>query len=213
MNAVMTRFPRFAKEARATETRKTRTETPITRGADGRLGAMTTTPALHVERVLPARADLTVGEVDAILEAAYLATAADGRLSPEEHDSFRVVASALRQIAAGGGRARGRAKPIAESDLEALLARYGARSDDAPRPARIAAMRERLGRAPVRELAYKVAFAMALCDLEASDDEADYDDELIAAFGLDEARADALAAEVYAALDADLDRDSEAPSP
>jgi hypothetical protein len=56
-----------------------------------------------------------------------------------------------------------------------------------------------------------VAFAMSLCDLDASDDEQAYDDELVEAFGIDDERADALAAEVYAALDADLDRDSEQP--
>ena len=75
----------------------------------------------------------------------------------------------------------------------------------------VAAVRERLGRKEVRELAYKVAFAMSLCDLDANDEEAAYDDELIEAFGIEGERADALAAEVYAALDADLDRDSEAP--
>ena len=172
---------------------------------------MTETPMVHVERVLPSRADFTVGEVDAILEAAYLATAADGHLSEEEHEAFRTVASSLRQLAAGGGP--GKAKPIADKDLDALFSRFAVRSEHAERAARIAAMRERLGRTEVRELAYKVAFAMSLCDLDANDDEAAYDDELIDAFGIDGERADALAAEVYAALDADLDRDSDAPPP
>jgi hypothetical protein len=163
---------------------------------------------VHVERVLPQRADLTVGEVDAILEAAYLATAADGHLSEEEHEAFRSVASSLRHIAAGG---TGKAKPIADRDLDALFARFAVRSDHSARAERVGAMRSRLGRTEVRELAYKVAFAMSLCDLDASAEEEAYDDELIEAFGIEGERADALAAEVYAALDADLDRDSEAP--
>ncbi len=165
-------------------------------------------PIVHVERVLPPQADLTVGEVDAILEAAYLATAADGELSPEEHEAFRSVASALRQVAAGP---TGKTKPIGDADLAKLFERFAVRSDQAARAERVTAVRARLGRTPVRELAYKVAFAMSLCDLDANDDEAAYDDELVAAFGIEDERADALAAEVYAALDADLDRDSEAP--
>jgi hypothetical protein len=167
------------------------------------------TPVVHVERVLPAQASLTVGEVDAILEAAYLATAADGRLTSEEHEAFRTVASLLRHIATGG--AAGKQKVIGDKDLDALFLRFAVRSDHAERAVRVAAMRERLGRTEVRELAYKIAFAMSLCDLDASEEEAEFDDELIEAFGIDGDRADALAGEVYAALDVDLDTDSEAP--
>lgn len=158
---------------------------------------MTSQTTVHVERVLPPRAELTVGEVDAILEAAYLATAADGRLSPEENEAFRSVAGHLRGIAAGT------VKTVSDGDLSKLFERFATRSDHAERIDRIAALRVQLGRPEVRELAYKVAFAMSLCDLEASDDEAEYDEELIEAFGLTDERADALAGEVYAALDAD----------
>jgi DnaJ-domain-containing protein 1 len=166
-------------------------------------------PGVHVERVLPQQADLSVGEVDAILEAAYLATAADGELSPEELEAFRSVASALRHVAAGLAPAK--AKPISDRELDQLFERFAVRSDHVARAERITAVRARLGRTHVRELAYKVAFAMSLCDLDANEEEAAYDDELIEAFAIDGERADTLAAEVYAALDADLDRDSEAP--
>jgi tellurite resistance protein len=168
------------------------------------------TPTIHVEKVLPARADFNVGEVDAILEAAYLATAADGVLTDEERESFRAVASGLRNIATGGAGAK---KMIGDKDLDALFERFSERSEHADRADRMKAMRERLGRTEARELAYRIAFAMALCDLDSNDDEGAYDDELIEAFGIDGERADALAAEVYAALDADLDRDSEVPPP
>lgn len=180
---------------------------PLMSGSDSEAPAPV--PIVHVERVLPPRADFTVGEVDAILEAAYLATAADGELSPEELEAFRSVASSLRHIAAGGGP--GKAKVIGDRDLALLFERFAVRSDHAERAQRVSAVRSRLGRTEVRELAYKVAFAMSLCDLDANEEEAAYDDELIEAFGIDGERADALAAEVYAALDADLDRDSEAP--
>ncbi len=165
----------------------------------------TTTPALHVERVLPARADLTVGEVDAILEAAYLMTLADGHLSEDEYEAFRTLVSAMRGLAAGA------TKLLNDGELAKVIERYTIRSDHAARDERVTVLRTQLNRPMARELAYKVAFAMSLCDLDASDDEQDYDDELVAAFGIDDERADALAAEVYAALDADLDRDSEQP--
>jgi DnaJ-domain-containing protein 1 len=160
---------------------------------------------VHVERVLPSQSDLTVSEVDAILEAAYLATAADGHLSPDEYEAFRAVAEKLRGLAAGV------AKPLGDADLAKLFERYAVRSDHAARQERIGALRDQLKRASSRELAYKIAFAMGLCDLDANDEEAAYDDELVAAFGIADERADALAAEVYAALDEDLDRDSEHP--
>jgi len=157
---------------------------------------MTTHPTVHVERVLPAQADFTVLEVDAILEAAYLATAADGKLTAEENEAFRAVASKLRSIAAGTP-----SKLISDADLSKLFDRFAVRSDHAERADRVAAVSVRLARDPARELAYKIAFAISLCDFEASDDEAEFDDELIEAFGLTGDRADALAGEVYAALD------------
>jgi len=175
----MTRFGRFGKRDRPGESAGDAGEiASVSRGGTGTLAAMTTTPALHVERVLPARADLTVGEVDAILEAAYLATIADGTLSEDE------------------------AK---------LIERYSVLSDHAARQERIVLLREHLERPLARDIAYKVAFAMSLCDLDANDEEREYEDELVEAFGIADERADELAAEVYAALDADLDRDSEHP--
>jgi hypothetical protein len=72
-------------------------------------------------------------------------------------------------------------------------------------------LRGQLSRPLARDLAYKIAFALSLCDLDADDDEREYEDELVEAFGIDDEQADALAADVYAALDADLDRDSEHP--
>jgi hypothetical protein len=169
---------------------------------------MNVTPIVRVERVLPARAQFSGNEVDAILEAAYLATAADGRLSDEEYEAFRAVASTLLHVAAGG---TGVPRLLGDRELDGLFEGFAAKSTHADRSARVTAVRDRLGRADVRELAYKVAFAMSLCDLDANEDEEAYDDELMENFGIEEDRADTLAAEVYAALDADLDRDSEAP--
>ena len=202
----MTRFGRFGKRDRPGESAGDAGEiASVSRGGTGTLAAMTTTPALHVERVLPARADLTVGEVDAILEAAYLATIADGTLSEDEYEAFRTVASSLRGLAAGA------ASPLGDGEMAKLIERYSVLSDHAARQERIVLLREHLERPMARDIAYKVAFAMSLCDLDANDEEREYEDELVEAFGIADERADELAAEVYAALDADLDRDSEHP--
>src|SRR6476646_8444348 len=62
---------------------------------------MTKNPSLEVGRVLPAVGNFSVKEADAILEVAYLTTAADGRLSDEEYESFRAVAAKLTAVASG----------------------------------------------------------------------------------------------------------------
>jgi tellurite resistance protein len=159
-------------------------------------------PTVHVERVLPAQAQLTVGEADAILEAAYLMTAADGTIDEAETEGFRRVASRLRGLAVGS------AKPVNDRDLEALLKRFGTRSEHAERVERLAALRKQLERPEARELAYKVAFAMSLADLEASTDEEELDQELVIALGLTEDKVAELADQVYEVLGADDEGES-----
>jgi glutathione S-transferase len=163
-------------------------------------------PTVHVERVLPKpgeRADLTPNEVDAILEAAYLATAADGELSPEEETAFRSVMARLHALVRGGSE-----KPVFEGEFARAFEGYAVRSDRAAREERIKALRAHLARPLARDLAYKIAFAMSLCDLASTDGEQDLDDALIEAFGLSDDEADALAGEVYAALDEDAGEES-----
>ena len=156
---------------------------------------MTKTPTVQVERVLPAVGNFSVKEADAILEVAYHTTAADGRLSDDEFESFRAVASKLRAMAAGG------TSPMNDATLNKLFERYAQRIDHAARVDRLQALRVDLERKEARELAYKVAYAMSLCDLETNQEESEFDEELIVALELGDDRADALAGEVYAALD------------
>jgi tellurite resistance protein len=156
---------------------------------------MTKKASVQVQRVLPTVGKFSVTEADAILEVAYLTTAADGRLSDEEYESFRDVASKLRGMAAGT------TGTVSDQALNKLFERYAERIDHAERAERLKALRAALERVEARELAYKVAYAMSLCDLETSDEEVDFDEQLIEALDLTEARADALAGEVYAALD------------
>jgi tellurite resistance protein len=156
---------------------------------------MTKNPTVQVERVLPAVGSFSVKEADAILEVAYLTTAADGRLTDEEHESFRAVASKLRAMASGGKA------QVTDAALNKLFERYAGRIEHAERVDRLKALRTDLQREEARDLAYKVAYAMTLCDLETGEEESEFEEELIVALELSDERADALAGEVYEALD------------
>lgn len=159
------------------------------------LARMTKSPSVQVERVLPAVGSFSVKEADAILEVAYLTTAADGKLTEDEYESFRSVAAKLRAMAAGT------TAQVSDAALNKLFDRYAQRIDQAARTDRIKALSADLQRQEAKELAYKVSYAMSLCDLEKSEEEEELDEELIALLGLGDDKADALAGEVYAALD------------
>jgi hypothetical protein len=146
-------------------------------------------PHIDVSRVLPAGLDLTPAEAEAVLEIAYLSTVVDGRLTEEELLSFGQLATRLR------------GRPIEGPALDELLDRFAARIAHRDVDERLMQLAGTLGRDSARRTAYKVAFAMALCDLAANDDETDFDDALLDALGIDPADADTLESEVYAALD------------
>ncbi len=156
---------------------------------------MTTSLNMPVERVIPTEGHFSDAETDAILEVAYLTSAADGRLSDEENESFRAIAARLRGLAAGA--------PVDVTDpaLDELFERYAVRQDHTDVATRLTALRAALQRPAARDLAYKVAYAMSLCDLETGDEADELDDLLIEALGLSDEDADALAGEVYEALD------------
>src|SRR5215470_16090137 len=116
---------------------------------------MTKNPTVQVERVLPTVGSFSVKEADAILEVAYLTTAADGRLSEEEYESFRSVASKLRAMAAGS------TKQVSDAALNKLFERYAERIDHAERADRLKALCADLSRAEAKDLAYKVSYAMS----------------------------------------------------
>lgn len=156
---------------------------------------MTKNPTVQVERVLPAVGNFSVKEADAILEVAYLTTAADGKLTEDEYESFRSVAAKLRAMAAGA------TAQVSDAALNKLFDRYAQRLDQEARTERLKALCAELQRQEAKELAYKVSYAMSLCDLEKSEEEEELDEELIVHLGLGDDKADALAGEVYAALD------------
>ena len=148
--------------------------------------------AEQVGNVVPSKLDLTPKERDAILEIAYLAIAADRVLNEEEVEAFRAVASKLR---APSDATTGQ---MSEAELGTLLDRFTNRlehtkatmvpGDDAEdsdtersrllraeADERLNALCTDLPRPDTRELAYKIAYALALCDLETTDEEFEFD--------------------------------------
>jgi hypothetical protein len=158
---------------------------------------MATPPNVNVARVLPRTGPgtLTAPEARAILTVAFLSTEADDHLADEEEASFREVAAALRKLVGEKDAS------MSDPKLDAMLEEVAAKLDRDGEEAVLASVVPALERPLARELAYKVAVAMSLADLDKSDDERDFDDALVEALGLSEEQADTLAGDVYAALE------------
>ena len=170
-----------------------------------------------VETVVPDDPELVLSptEREAILEIGYLAIAADRQLRDEELEAFRGVASRLRDLvgdpdvgpsskaapSAHGDRAQlAERAALSDHELDALLNRYAeglARSDA---DERLRDLAKALTRPDARAVAYKVAYALALCDLDTSDPEFEFDLQLIDSLGLSQEEAEALADQVMEAF-------------
>lgn len=158
---------------------------------------MSKPPSIEIAKVLPSPAPgtLTSAEAHAIVKVAFLAGEADGRIADEEQDAFAGLCKAVRALV-GATDAK-----MSDEALEKMLDAFTTKLDKSGRKACLAEVAPALGRELPRELAYKVAVAMSLTDLDKSDAEGDFDDELIAALKISEEQADSLAGDVYAALE------------
>lgn len=151
--------------------------------------------AERIASVVPAGTRLTPAETDAVIEIAYLAIAADRRLGDDELTAFRALTERLK------------GRPISRADLNRLLddmseQAESARSYDGKRPyanARLSALAKPMSTG-ARELAYRVAYAMGLADMAASEEEWELDVELGEALQISDERAEELEAAVMDAL-------------
>ncbi len=136
-----------------------------------------------VPRVIPEGFSASASEGDAILEIAYLAIFADHKLSDDELDAFRGVV----------GRIKGTVPSPSATDalLDELQSRVGGGDPDE----RLRAVAAPLSPA-AREIAYKVAYALGLSDMDSSDEEFEFDLQLVDALELSNDRAEDLADEV-----------------
>ncbi len=148
--------------------------------------------AESIANVVPEKSGLPAAEVDAIVEIAYLTIAADRRLADDEVTAFHKVLERLR------------GQSVAQTELSRVLDDMYGRAD-AARDAhgyadeRLRALAGKMG-TPGRELAYKVAYAMGLADMDSSDEEFELDLQLQDALEISNDRAESLADEVMAVL-------------
>lgn len=151
---------------------------------------MTDSAAEIAARVIPETTTLTAAEADVVLEIAYLAIAADHKLADAEIDAFRGVMSKL----AGA--------PVTERALNEKLDALNAKVERVDVDEHLRALGKDLSPG-ARAIAYKVAHAIALADLDSSDAEFEFDLQLIDALELSGEQADALALEVESAMQRD----------
>lgn len=155
---------------------------------------MTPSERIPVERVLGELDPswLTAAEIDAVLEVGYLAIACDRDLRDEELDGLGRL---LRELS-GQNDARGLGR------LAEAIERYAAYLDRDGLDGRLESCAAVLSRRKLaRDLAYKIACALALVDRHLHDREFELDLALIAALELTQDEADALAHQVHALLE------------
>jgi hypothetical protein len=138
----------------------------------------------NIAKVLPADVALDEAERRAVVEIAYLAVASD-------HDVHEQEEAALRSIAKKLGGA---------GDVDPILKRLSGPLPREVADARLHELAKTLPRYEARVLAYKAAYAVALSDLASSDEEFEFDLQLIDALGLPQSEADRLAEEVMHAI-------------
>lgn len=151
---------------------------------------------------------LSAPEREAILEIAYLAIAADRTLREEELEAFRGVAGKLRDLVGDPAEGPTSKHPLAlrenreltDRELARLLDHYAAGLARSAADERLRVLAGALGRPEAKAVAYKVAYALALCDLDTSDPEFEFDLQLIDSLGLTQDEAGALADEVLQAF-------------
>jgi len=148
----------------------------------------------QVQNVVPAGGTLvlTAGEREAILEIAYLAIWADHKLRDEEIAAFRAVASRLSNLVE-----KDAGRELSDRELNAILDRFAKGLERAEADERLRVLCAGLTRTAPRGLAYKLAYALALCDLETTDEEFEFDLQLIDSLKLTQDEASALADEVH----------------
>jgi hypothetical protein len=148
--------------------------------------------AEDIANIVPPKSDLPPSEIDAVVEIAYLTIAADRRLADEEVVAFHRVLERLR------------GSSVAQAELDRVLDDMYDRADKARgergyADERLRALAGKMS-VPARELAYKVAYAMGLADMDSSDEEFELDLQLQDALEITNDRAETLADEVMAVL-------------
>jgi len=148
---------------------------------------------------------LTEKEADAIFEIAYLAILADHKLSDDEIEAFRGVVARVRRVVGADVNSpyRQASEPavakLSNAELDAVLDDLRGRTERVDADERLRVLAK--GLSPMaREVAYKIAFALGLADMDSSDEEFEFDLQLVDALEFPSERAEELSDDVMAVL-------------
>lgn len=147
---------------------------------------------MSMNAFLPVGPIPVIEHADAMLELAFLVTAADGKLAAEEATAFRDLMSRVRGTA------------VSDDDVGTIYRQFTDRLEGHTCADRVKVVAPKLP-SEHRESAFRVALALALIDRDASPHEDDLIDVLFHALSLDADRAEAVAKEVRIALSPPLD--------
>jgi hypothetical protein len=157
---------------------------------------------LKMDRILPTAGfgPVDTTAADALIAIACITISIDGEIAAEERDAFRAIVSGVRRLQGESSLGAGESS---DADIDALLERHAgavslSKVELAQKVAELAGL---LDRNDLRELAYKIAFALSLSDFETAERELELDAVLVSSFGFDRPRVDALTSEVYASLE------------
>jgi hypothetical protein len=133
---------------------------------------------------------LSRADADAILEIAYLTIASDRTLAEEELDAYGVIADEVRKLA---GHTDG-------IDVSLLVEQFDGERTRDEAVARLRELGDTLASIRARQLAYKISIALATSDLAASDEEFEFEIDLMDALRLSGDTAEDLTAQVHDSL-------------
>jgi len=142
-------------------------------------------------------AGLTAADALTIVEIACMVVAVDGHIESDELAAVRVLGSAALAMAG--------VEPSKESEAQvnAIADRCATVGSREERLERLAALAESLTSEDARRIAYKATVATSMADMSTSDEEFEFDIDLLDALHLSDEVGDRLAGEVHEALTPD----------
>jgi hypothetical protein len=152
----------------------------------------------RVARVVPKPGTVvcTPIEAHALIELAYLAIATDVETNASEEEAWNELSLNLKALVDP------EATPLSEMDRGTLLKNLRRRTLPGQEAARVEEVAKNLASEGIREVAYKIAFAMTLIDFVTTEEEIAIDKVFRSSLSLTDDRVKALRDEVYAALEA-----------
>jgi len=157
-----------------------------------------------IEAVVPARAALTEIEAEAIVRLAHLAISIDGDTNDEETAAFRALVGRVRSAigieqSPYRGTIKG-ARALTDDEYIELLDTLQSEIEHVSFDEHLRDLADRLERSSARQLAFRVVYALHVCDLAVHRKEEAFERDLASALKLDEEQAAALVDDVTRVL-------------